>query len=181
MSAKRTLGLLLMVLALGACDDGVPPVPKVPPSAPVPKPPTTAPQEAGKSELVIKQAPASVEETPVPKASLDPGLANKPAEKPAESKVAKPDLEVKEAPKSAQEKPLPQATLDLRLPKELVDSLEHEVPVPEEPKPLLPPMFAPKEPSEGPFQLNGKLITNDREDDYLRSVEGAELQFEFKQ
>jgi hypothetical protein len=29
--------------------------------------------------------------------------------------------------------------------------------------------------------LHGKLITNERDDDYFESIEGAQLQFEFRQ
>jgi hypothetical protein len=47
---------------------------------------------------------------------------------------------------------------------------------------LLPPMFGEKPADESPFQINGKLITNDQQrGDYWDSVEGAQLNFEFKQ
>ena len=72
--------------------------------------------------------------------------------------------------------------LDLSLPKHLVDELEPRVKQEQHvEQPLLPPMFVEKPPEQSPYQLNGKLITNQREEDYLRSVEGAELQIEFKQ
>ena len=44
----------------------------------------------------------------------------------------------------------------------------------------LPPLFVEKPAEPGPYQLNGRLITNDRVDDYWDSVEGAELQIEFR-
>ncbi len=77
--------------------------------------------------------------------------------------------------------PVPKAKLDLSLPRDLADQLEPgDVIDALSEQPLLPQMFVEKPAPESPFQLNGKLITNEREDDYWRSVEGAELQFEFK-
>lgn len=77
-------------------------------------------------------------------------------------------------------KPLPSAKLDLRLPKELVQKMAP--PGTEEthkPKPLLPPMFEEKDDSD--FRLNGQLLYRDRELGVSRPLEGAELQFEFRQ
>ncbi|MDH4554795.1 hypothetical protein E8F11_06325 [Pseudomonas sp. BN417] len=76
--------------------------------------------------------------------------------------------------------PLPNTKLDLSLPKDMANELEagdakDDVPG----QAVLPQLFAEK-PAEGPFGLNGKLITNERETDAWHSVEGAELQFEFK-
>ncbi|MCR3765353.1 hypothetical protein K3Z80_18055 [Pseudomonas aeruginosa] len=48
-----------------------------------------------------------------------------------------------------------------------------------EPKPLLPPMFEEKDDSD--FRLNGQLLYRDRELGVSRPLEGAELQFEFRQ
>ncbi|QKE65708.1 hypothetical protein HNE05_10030 [Aquipseudomonas campi] len=77
--------------------------------------------------------------------------------------------------------PLPPAKLDLRLPAELVEQMELGEPLQELPEqPLLPPLFGEKPTEPGPFQLNGRLITNDQSEDYWDSVEGAELQFEFR-
>ena len=47
--------------------------------------------------------------------------------------------------------------------------------------PLLPPLFGEKPEVQSPFQISGRLISNERVDDYWDSIEGAELQFEFKQ
>lgn len=85
-----------------------------------------------------------------------------------------------QAPPVAKPQPLPQVKLDLRLPAELVEQMEFE-PLEELPaEPLLPPLFVEKPSEPGPFQLNGRLITNDQNVDYWDSVEGAELQFEFR-
>lgn len=86
-------------------------------------------------------------------------------------------------------KPLPKAKLDLSLPAEMVDNLEPNVgslsPI-QRRKPLLPPMFTEKpETSDSPFQLNGRLISNEMQlqlrNDSRREVEGAAIDFEYRQ
>ncbi|MCW1937440.1 hypothetical protein OMD46_15880 [Pseudomonas sp. MDMC_285] len=47
--------------------------------------------------------------------------------------------------------------------------------------PVLPPLFGEKPEVQSPFQISGRLISNERVDDYWDSIEGAEVQFEFKQ
>lgn len=70
--------------------------------------------------------------------------------------------------------------LDLSLPQELFEqALESETR--DELAPLLPPLFGEKTEVESPFQISGRLISNEHVDDYWDSIEGAELQFEFKQ
>ncbi len=183
--------LLLFLGLLAGCEQEAPP-PQKPPASPPPvtqaeKPAPAAPAKEAPAAKPVSEAPKVASETPRPTA--------KPEQKPAAKPEAKPKADAKPVAKAAQpatspagnaRKPekteLPKAKLDLRLPKHLVDKLEPEIV--EERKaeePLLPPMFTEKAPTEGPFQLNGKLLTNEKEDDYWRSVEGAELQFEFKQ
>ncbi len=92
--------------------------------------------------------------------------------------------------KSAHEiakKRLPAANLDLRLPPEMVKQLRPlgAVPMPAH-KPLLPNMFGEKTAEESPFQLNGRLLSNEMDlqlrNEYRRNeIEGAALDFEFKQ
>ena len=92
--------------------------------------------------------------------------------------------------KSAREiaqKRLPAANLDLRLPPEMVKQLHPlgAVPMPAH-KPLLPNMFGEKTPEDSPFQLNGRLLSNEmnlqlRNDARHNEIEGAALDFEFKQ
>ncbi|AJG12411.1 hypothetical protein ACI2OW_01895 [Pseudomonas shirazica] len=86
-------------------------------------------------------------------------------------------------------KPLPKAKLDLSLPADMVDNLEPNVgslsPI-QRRKPLLPPMFTEKpETSDSPFQLNGRLISNEMQlqlrNDSRREVEGAAIDFEYRQ
>lgn len=179
--------LLLFLGLLAGCEQEAPP-PQKPPASP---PPVTQAEKPAPAALA-KEAPAAKPASEAPKVASE---TPKPAAKPEQKPAAKPKADAKPVAKAAQpatspagnaRKPekteVPKAKLDLRLPKHLVDKLEPEIV--EERKaeePLLPPMFTEKAPTEGPFQLNGKLLTNEKEDDYWRSVEGAELQFEFKQ
>jgi hypothetical protein len=78
--------------------------------------------------------------------------------------------------------------LDLSLPPELVKELEPPAKViPARRKPILPPMFdTDSTPSNaGPFELNGRLLSNEMQlqmrNDNRRDVEGAALDFKFKQ
>lgn len=106
----------------------------------------------------------------------------KPKPKPATPKPKPKPTPAKPKPSKAEQVKLREPKLDLSLPKHLVDELEPRVKQEQHiEQPLLPPMFVEKPSEQSPYQLNGKLITNQREEDYLRSVEGAELQIEFKQ
>ncbi|MDD0842649.1 hypothetical protein [Pseudomonas sp. Gutcm_11s] len=170
MTAFRVIALTLALGLLAACDDSPkPPAPaKTAPSAEITPPPAAtkpAPQSAAvkppAAEPVKKKEPAEV----APKKA--PALTVTPAAKPLVK--AKPE-------------PLPPVKLDLRLPDELVQQLEPGEPLdklPEQP-PLLPQLFVEKPTEPGPYQLNGRLITNDKVNDYWESVEGAELQIEFR-
>ncbi|MBT8768342.1 hypothetical protein J7302_19730 [Pseudomonas sp. DB1] len=120
-----------------------------------------------------------VEEPPEPVEKAEPKPAA-PVPKPASPAPdpRKPKLPPATVTAKAEE---PNAKLDLSLPEELARQLEqNDVMESLPPSPLLPQMFVEKPAPQSPFQLNGKLITDQREDDYWRSVEGAELQFEFK-
>lgn len=78
---------------------------------------------------------------------------------------------------------LPPAKLDLSLPKDMVEDLKPQGAV-ELPKreAILPQMFGEK---DNGFQLNGRLLSNEMElqlrNEARRDVEGAALDFEFKQ
>ncbi|MGY2956423.1 hypothetical protein D884_00990 [Pseudomonas sp. URMO17WK12:I10] len=85
-------------------------------------------------------------------------------------------------------KPLPKTNLDLSLPTELVDNLQPNVGEPSpirKRKPLLPPLFVEKSEADSPFQLNGRLISNEMQlqlrNDSRRDVEGAAIDFEYRQ
>ncbi|MFP3514712.1 translation initiation factor 2 [Pseudomonas sp. SIMBA_077] len=87
----------------------------------------------------------------------------------------------------AKKKRQPETAIDLSLPPEMVRQLRPlgAVPMPAH-KPLLPNMFAEKQPEESPFQLNGRLLSNEmglqmRNEARQNEIEGAALDFEFKQ
>ncbi|MBV4452127.1 MULTISPECIES: translation initiation factor 2 [Pseudomonas] len=81
---------------------------------------------------------------------------------------------------------LPPAQLDLSLPSDMVRHLEPVGTLPK-PKsvPLLPPMFGEKPTDNSAFQINGRLLSNEMKlqlrNEERRDVEGAALEFEFKQ
>jgi hypothetical protein len=106
--------------------------------------------------------------------------------KPAQQKVVKKRPPVASKSKSAREvakTPLPSTKLDLSLPKDMVQELKPKGTV-EMPKrePILPQMFGEKNTG---FQLNGRLLSNEMQlqlrNEERREVEGAALDFEFKQ
>ncbi|MBJ9975213.1 hypothetical protein IAE35_05630 [Pseudomonas sp. S75] len=79
----------------------------------------------------------------------------------------------------------PNAKLDLSLPTDMVKNLKPSVnAAPTARKPLLPAMFPDKPVDDSPFQLNGRLISNEMQlqlrNDSRRDVEGAALDFEFR-
>ena len=125
------------------------------------KPPAST--TAKKAAPVKKAAPAQKKAAPVKKRSP---IASK--SKPA-SEVVKTKL--------------PPANLDLSLPKDKVEELKPvgTVPLPRHDA-VLPQMFGDK---SSPFQLNGRLISNEMQlqlrNEERREVEGAALEFEFKQ
>ncbi|MDN7143859.1 translation initiation factor 2 [Pseudomonas sp. JQ170] len=100
------------------------------------------------------------------------------AKPPVRHKATKP---AKPAPE-----PLPSARVDLSLPAEMVKDLKpaSQDPV-STPKPLLPYLFGEKPPSDSPFQLNGRLLSNEMQlqlrNDARQEIEGAAIEFEFKQ
>ncbi|MFJ2712548.1 translation initiation factor 2 [Pseudomonas sp. NPDC087346] len=134
--------------------------------------------------LMIGHAPAVMAATDQQKPT-----ATATAKKPAVSKKAAPVK--KRAPvasksKSAKEvakTKLPAAKLDLSLPKDMVQELKPvgAVPLPKR-EAILPQMFGEK---DSGFQLNGRLLSNEMQlqlrNEERREVEGAALDFEFKQ
>ncbi len=116
--------------------------------------------------------------------------AAKPAQKPAVKKAGNNKAKPARKPVSkAVAKPLPKPKLDLSLPADLVDNLEPNVgsasPI-QRRKHLLPAMFPEKpETNDSPFQLNGRLISNEMQlqlrNDSRHDVEGAAIDFEYRQ
>lgn len=80
---------------------------------------------------------------------------------------------------------LPPAQLDLSLPPQMVDELVPPSQVVRSPrKRLLPSMFDDKPDGGSPYQLNGRLISNEMQlqlrNDSRHDVEGAAIEFEYK-
>ncbi|BAO61220.1 hypothetical protein PPC_1873 [Pseudomonas protegens Cab57] len=121
-----------------------------------------------------KKAPAS-KAKPSASASKSKPAAKKAPAKP-KSKWAYQDIKT----------PLPSAKVDLSLPPEMVKHLQPvgSVPLPKR-EPLLPQMFGEKPKESSPFQLNGRLLSNEMQlqlrNEERRDIEGAALDFEFKQ
>lgn len=154
---RKTIFLLLCLGCLSACERTPEPVAQQ--SVPAPQ----AAAEPAKAEPV--PALKVVDEKPAA-SPAKPSVAARP--KPAATPSSKPAL------------PESKLALDLSVPQELFEqALESETQ--EEISPLLPPLFGEKPEDVSPFQISGKLINNARVDDYWDSIEGAELQFEFKQ
>lgn len=124
--------------------------------------PQTKPVQKAAAKPVTKQAASKAKAKPV--------------RKPASKQVSK-----------AVAKPLPKPKLDLSLPVEMVNDLEPNVGnSTTRRKPLLPAMFTEKPPTnESPFQLNGRLISNEMQlqlrNESRHDVEGAAIEFEYRQ
>lgn len=120
-----------------------------------------------------------------PAAKVQAKPATKAQGKPAAKAPAKAKPKARPVSKAVA-KPLPKAKLDLSLPKGMVNKLEPDVgEAPVVRKPLLPSMFPTKPESDSsPFQLNGRLISNEMQlqmrNDSRRDVEGAAIDFEFR-
>ena len=181
MTSSRILLATCLTLLLAACGD------EHKDKAPSPPPA----QHAG--------APVSVP-APVPQSAAEPPHQSEAA--PTVEAIAKPEAKAparhetqsdtgartakKPTVDHAVKQPLPSVKLDLRLPKDLVNQLQHDTPVPElEDKPLLPPMFEEKT-GQSPFEMGARLIQrerNEREtdnDSWHSDIRGAELQFQFR-
>ncbi len=174
MISFRCLFVFLPLLALAACDnDPAPPIVPVEP----PKPRVSTPAVPVAPAPVVAPAAEPAAEPAAKKAS-EPAKPSQPP-KPVVSKPA-----VKETSKASVAKapvPVPKLELDLSLPTEMLEPTESVESFSELPSTLLPPLFDEQNAAGSPFQLQGKLITNESGDqDYWESLEGAELQFEFK-
>ena len=130
---------------------------------------------------------ASVQEKPTASSTAKKAAPVKKAT-PAKKKAA---VVKKRSPVASKSKPasevvktkLPSADLDLSLPKDMVEELKPVGTVTLPPRDtLLPQMFGDK---SSPFQLNGRLLSNEMQlqlrNEERREVEGAALEFEFKQ
>ncbi|MGG2396817.1 hypothetical protein ACJRW5_07685 [Pseudomonas sp. SH1-B] len=159
---RKFIFLLLCLAGLSACERTPEPV---------------AQQSAPAAAAVAEPAPAAVADTaePQPMEPAPPAkvVASKPAA-PAKAPIAA------KTPPAKPAEPESRPALDLSVPHELFEqALESETR--EELAPVLPALFGEKPEVQSPFQISGRLISNERVDDYWDSIEGAELQFEFKQ
>lgn len=140
-----------------------------------------AAEAPGKAAITAQKADAPSKKTAAG-AKKTPAKPKAPAKKPVK-RVATKSKSRKGADVIATD--LPKAKLDLSLPKDMVRELDPPGQVITAPaKPLLPAMFG-DSPSSSDFQLNGRLLSNEmqlqqRRND-TREVEGAALDFEFKQ
>lgn len=192
MISHRPSLIVLLLALLSACDSAdSPPKPADPVAdASAVSAPVAAPATAAKKARSLVPAGAPVEADPEFKPEIQLPKPEK-IEPHAQAAPIEPKaLETPEAPKKPQaaqpprpsskavavvKSPVPAAKLDLSLPKEVLENLEPVNAADEMDSALLPQLFNEKV-AENPFQLNGRLITKDRQDD----IEGAELQFEFK-
>ncbi|WP_237885885.1 translation initiation factor 2 [Pseudomonas sp. PGPR40] len=130
---------------------------------------------------------ASVQEKPTASTTVEKAASVKkaaPAKKKATAVKKRSPIASKSKPASeVVQAKLPSANLDLSLPKDMVEELKPvgTVTLPQRDA-LLPQMFGDK---SSPFQLNGRLLSNEMQlqlrNEERREVEGAALDFEFKQ
>ena len=128
---------------------------------------TTEQKTPAKKPAPAKKAPAAKKKAPVVKKRAPIASKSKSAHEVAQTQ-------------------LPPAQLDLSLPSDMVRHLQ---PIGTMPKPksvpLLPQMFGEKPTDNSAFQINGRLLSNEMKlqlrNEERREVEGAALEFEFKQ
>ncbi|MBU0900996.1 MAG: hypothetical protein KKH62_03445 [Gammaproteobacteria bacterium] len=154
----------MTLLSLAACEQSAnpPTQPKTPVAQVQPAKPPAEKQPSEKLPATVSRSATAPEPAPEPAA------------------VDKPQSSVQDKPSAPEPEPEPAAALDLSLHPNVFDPLQPLEPINDLSTPLLPPLFGEKVQPDSPFQLNGKLITNERDEDYWQSVEGAQLQFEFK-
>ena len=172
---SRTLLILLLALAAGnnavAANAGPPKSPTLESAAAAYAPqPLIIPAAKG-----VAKAPAK---TPVKQGAKSRANKAAPVKSSKSSKSSK-------AASSASRTKLAPIKLNLSLPPELVKDMELGKPVADSVEtPLLPSLFVEKKPAPSPYQLSGKLITNERQqpeqDNYLDAVEGAEFSIEYR-
>lgn len=209
MNVMRVVAVFILAGVLSACgpdeepskpssSDSVSALKQVPadqeassPSVPKAKPPSDTGAATGKIQAVEPQKATQDTSTPAKQekaVKLDLQLELEQAAKLETNFEAKLEPEpveyapVKIAPAAKAVVKAAKLKLDLSLPRDLVKQLNEADTAEYRADPALPPMFGPKEIQPKPFELSGKLITDDtKEGDALDSISGAQLQFEFKQ
>ena len=131
----------------------------------------------------IQEKPAAAAPQKKPLASKKNTPANVQKKKAAPVKKRPPVASKSKSASEVAKTKLPSARLDLSLPKDMVEELKPigTVNLPKR-EPILPQMFGEK---NSGFQLNGRLLSNEMQlqlrNDERREVDGAALDFEFKQ
>ncbi|MBT2373474.1 translation initiation factor 2 [Pseudomonas fluorescens] len=154
----------LLICLLGLCNAGV--VSAAPAS------------ERAAAVSTEHKAPVTKKTTPAPKKPV--------ARKAVPAKKRAPVASKSKSAHEVARTKLPPAQLDLSLPSDMVRHLQPLGTMPK-PKnvPLLPPMFEEKPADNSAFQINGRLLSNEMKlqlrNEERREVEGAALDFEFKQ
>lgn len=135
-------------------------------------------QEKPAASATTSKKPVAAKKTTAVKKNVAP-VKKKPAVLKKRPPIASKSKSAREVAKTQ----LPSADLDLSLPKDLVEELKPvgTVPMPRRDS-VLPEMFGDK---NSQFQLNGRLLSNEMQlqlrNEERRDVEGAALDFEFKQ
>ena len=173
MRVMRYLVLTPFIVLLSACDPEVKPAKVEPPKSAAPAE-QQAPAPAPEPPVVVQPQAARQQPEPAPQPQL--ARASNEAPKPAVASQAKASQESAKAVRAH----APKVELDLSLPPELLEQANAQGSSGEAAAPLLPPLFEEKATASDPLQLSGRLITNEADADYWKSVEGAELQFEIK-
>mgnify|MGYP006192654113 CR=1 FL=1 len=138
--------------------------------------------------VLLAQTPSAPAKNKPSQPAAKTGVKPKPKAKPVVRKQA-PAKAAKSGKRKASEviaAPLPKARLDLSLPPDMVKQLQPPGQTEAQVRrPLLPALFQEKPTSDSPFQLNGRLLSNEMQlqlrNDSRQDVEGAAIDFEFKQ
>ena len=137
----------------------------------------------GVMAAAVQEKPAAAATQKKPLASQTNTPANVQKKKAAPVKKRPPVASKSKSASEVAKTKLPSARLDLSLPKDMVEELKPPgtVILPKR-EPILPQMFGEK---NSGFQLNGRLLSNEMQlqlrNDERREVDGAALDFEFKQ
>ncbi|UUD64595.1 hypothetical protein D16iCDA_02520 [Pseudomonas seleniipraecipitans] len=137
------------------------------------------PRENAKPAVVTTEPVQKPVEPPVQAPAEEPPLVEEEVAPPTPKKAAERVKADKKVQKMVQK--APKTKLDLSLPPELTAQLNAEDQAAEDGlAPILPAFFEEKKPITNPFQLSGKLLTGEAGSEFSNSVEGAQLEFEFR-
>lgn len=176
MKGGRFFAVLLLSLGLVACDSGRE-------SSPSPQPPSVEVSQPRAAAVQPEVAPA---QPPAPQPATPREVERRPQAHRAPAPQGGAQHKSVDRP-AAVVKPVGPLPLDLRPPgdgaKDVAGPSRGDAPL-GEPQALLPPLFAPEDKAtSGNVELAGRLITNPRSTagkDYWDSVEGAEVQVQFR-